>query len=187
MGRIAAALSTPSSSPTVRGDSDSALESTRATVPDPLSALNPRQRAAVEGYTDPLSTTYANGAQSYEAAYPPQKNENAAAVGMSRLLSSAKGSSAVSQLMEKYSVGSERRIEKLQSILSAPTHQDTQVLNKDGEVVRTLRAPVPKTDQLRAIDMLNRLDGSYAAADATVSVVAEAAKQLIRNNSHLLQ
>ena len=105
---------------------------------------------------------------------------------MSRLLANDKGQKAVAELMRAHSVDSEQRIRRLREIMDGQEQTQT-IANADGEVVRTVTTSPSQADALKAIDLLNRLDGSYTKAEQTVNVQAEAYKQLIRANRHLLQ
>lgn len=150
-------------------------------------SLKPRQQQAMAAYIDPSSPTHGNGTQSWKTAYKAAESSVGASVNMSRLLNSTNGQRAVRELMEFHSLGTERRIRKLSELVHGGNEQVVQTFNKDGELVRTVTSTGPQSDRLKAIDILNRMDGSYAEAEAVQSVAAEAAKQLIRANAHLLE
>ena len=150
-------------------------------------SLKPRQQQAVAAYIDPTSPTHGNGTQSWKTAYKDAESSVGASVNMSRLLNSTNGQRAVRELMDLHSLGPERRIRKLGELVHGENEQVVQTFNKDGELVRTVTSTGPQSDKLKAIDILNRMDGSYAEAEAVQSVAAEAAKQLIRANAHLLE
>ena len=153
---------------------------------DALSKLNPRQAKALVAYADPDSPTFGNKQRSYQASYRKAESGNGATVSMGRLLESAKVKPALSAVLEENSVDPLRRVRRLSQVVWSDTPEEEHILNADGEVVRTLQRPIPTRDRLKAIDLLNKLDGSYAEAEQAVSVQAEAAKQLIRANRHLL-
>jgi hypothetical protein len=179
MGRVSDQLATEPAEPA--GDDTSPASSTPV-----FDSLKPAQKKAIELYVSPDSPTFSNGAGSYRAAYPGARHPGTAAASMSRLLSNDKGQKAVAELMREHSVDSQHRIRRLREIMDGQEQTQT-IANADGEIVRTVTTSPPQADALKAIDLLNRLDGSYAKAEQTVNVQAEAYKQLIRANRHLLQ
>jgi hypothetical protein len=181
MGRVSDSLTNPS--PTKSSTQKKAVSSGAASVePSALESLNIRQRAAIEAYVDPSSKTFGVGASSYNTAYPPT-NVKSASNKMADLMGIPRVKKAISELASKYRVGPEHRVQKLAELIHSGDTEE--ILNKENVVVRTIRKPIHR-DAVRAIDMLNRLDGSYAVAEQAVSVQAEAAKALIRANAHLL-
>ena len=54
----------------------------------------------------------------------------------------------------------ERRIAALANLLDAET-ETSKEYDADGHLVRTIVSSAPAGPKLRAIDLLNRLDGSY--------------------------
>ena len=147
-----------------------------------FSSLNLRQRRFVKHYTsEPL---LGNGRRSYMAAFPKAKAESADAAA-NRLLRSHKVRAAVCELLEANRLGVEPRIEALGRILNREQHIE-QVYDRDGKIVRTIVRPTPTRDVIRAIDLLNKMDGLYRRAATSGDSGRDALRDLISKHTELL-
>ena len=68
-------------------------------------------------------------------------------------------------------------ITALSRILDASATSETIYLDKDGEVRSTTRSTVTPTQQLKAIDLLNKMDGTYATREAEKDLIKDEYKQ----------
>jgi hypothetical protein len=124
--------------------------------------------------------TFGNGRRSYIASYNPSADPHVADVCASRMLRSAGVRAAVEFLLDSNRLGVERRIVALAEIV-AGGKQTRKDYNAAGELVRTTVSDLPASDRLKAIDILNKLDGSYdqpstansASTDRTAAMIAE--------------
>lgn len=146
-----------------------------------LSALNPRQRAFVTAYASRDSDSFANQTKSALSVSPTIRPSSAPITGH-RLRYNVKVQTAVAALLEEAGFALPERITRLQSIADTETQVVTHK-NAAGEVVQTTTAPVPMAARLKAIDIANKLDGSYAKAEAAVDIAKREYEQTIKSLS----
>ena len=81
-------------------------------------------------------------------------------------------------------LGAEPRTEALASILRRE-QQVERVFDREGQLVRTVVRSAPASDVLRAIDLLNKMDGTYERS--VVGVSRDGLRDLISKHTHLLE
>ena len=115
----------------------------------------------------------------YQGCKPRSADANA-----SRLLRMANVRAAVAQELERHMLGPEPRTEALASILRRE-QQVERVFDREGQLVRTVVRSAPASDVLRAIDLLNKMDGTYERS--VVGGSRDGLRDLISKHTHLLE
>ncbi len=135
-------------------------------------ALKIRERIFVQAYGDPTSPTFANATQSYRKAYPAASLETAQARG-STLLDRDRVAQSVTDVLNQAGLGIEFRTGTLKRLIS---HKDIGKVvsrvahDENGALVTTTEQGPAYRDQLKALDMMNKMDGTYSKSDAQVRV-----------------
>jgi hypothetical protein len=146
-------------------------------------SLSARHELFVVYYSDPGSDTFGCARRSYMRIYrctPRSADTNAW-----RLLSYDGVRAAVKERLERNSVGLEHRIAALAEVLEGgkDTRKEYDVA---GTLVRTTVSDRPASDRLKAIDILNKLDGSYDQATTVNNASTDRTAAMIADNLPLL-
>jgi gas vesicle protein len=150
---------------------------------------NPKEATSrskfISNYIDPKSPTFGNQTRSAISAYPHLK-ESSSRSKISRLLKNENSqlSNELRQALKDTSLEIRSRVQLLSNIIKAPTSK-TVATDSDGNTISSVTKHDP-TLQLKALDMINRLSGDYAKADAQVSLVHESMSQWLKKHSSRL-
>ena len=139
-----------------------------------LKPLKPQQRVFAMAFGLPGSSTFGHGMKSYQEAYPGTSND-VAKVCASQLLTNPNVSRSVAEIINSAGLGVEVRADQLHRIIShRDIGQSVSVVKRveDKTITRTKAGPGYR-DALKAIETLNKMDGTYdrnrAAADVAVA------------------
>jgi hypothetical protein len=149
-----------------------------------LRPIRPRERIFAMAYGCPDSATFLNARQSYSKAFN-NSNLSVCATEGHRLVNNPHVRNTITDILNKANLGVEVRADTIHSILSTKdlgTTTTETVKTEDGtSKVVTRRAP-GYNHVLKAIDLVNKMDGLYernqAAADVAVSEWRELSKRL---------
>jgi phage terminase small subunit len=129
----------------------------------PTDKLTIKQRAFVSAIATPGSPTFGNGLQSAIASNNG-RTPGSAKVAAHHLLTRPNITTAVEEILNKHNIGIEVRVKTVKDIISQ-RYIEVEQLDADRELKSVTRMSNSKA-QLSAIHMLNKLDGSYARAEA---------------------
>lgn len=131
--------------------------------------LSPKQRAFVHNYIDPDSDTYSNGTQSYKKVYNSH-SDNGAAASATQLLNKPKIQSYIEEIMEQKNIGIQDRIAALAEITKGGQKETViESVNPETGKVKSktvIKSQIANSDRLKAIDIANKMDGTYSKADS---------------------
>ena len=150
---------------------------------------NPREANSrskfISNYIDPKSPTFGNQTTSAISAYPHLK-ESTSKSKISRLLSNNQSqlSTELQQALSDTSLDMRSRVQLLANIIKEPISK-TVATDSDGNTISSVSKHDP-TIQLKAIDMVNRLSGDYAKADAQVNLQSETLSIWLKANAKRL-
>ena len=150
---------------------------------------NPREKESrskfITNFIDPDSPTFGNQTRSAISAYPHIK-ESSSKTKVSRMLNDTNSqlSNELRQALKDTSLEIRSRVQLLANIIKAPTSK-TVATDSEGNTISSVSKHDP-TIQLKALDMINRLSGDYAKADAQVSLVHESMSRWLKKHSSRL-
>ena len=150
---------------------------------------NPREKESrskfITNFIDPNSPTFGNQTRSAISAYPHIK-ENSSKTKVSRMLNDTNSqlSTELRQALKDTSLEIRSRVQLLSNIIKAPTSK-TVATDSDGNTISSVTKHDP-TLQLKALDMVNRLSGDYAKADAQVNLQSETLSIWLKANAKRL-
>jgi len=143
--------------------------------------LTPKQMQFVADYTDINSPTYNNGTKSYMKNYNSH-SVNGAASAASILVRSPKIQSAIQEIMEKNQFGVQDRIALLADIAKGRRLRKSTTVerDKDGKKTREYEHKIePSATEIgKVIDIANKMDGTYAQADAVADLAKDEFKDM---------
>ena len=128
-----------------------------------LGKLNLKQRVFALALTNPDNPCFGNQTRSAHKAYGYQ--DQAAAVKGSKLVRNTKVKVAISLLLERNGIGLRDRVATLASAARGELTSETIYRDRDGNIMKRV---VTGLDPLRAIDIVNRMDGTYQRAEKYV-------------------
>ena len=136
--------------------------------------LTLKQETFAKAYTTIGTKTFGNGRQSALLAYNAKNPETAGAIA-TETLSKPYVRSYIGQLLDEMDLGVEVRSRVVREvILGTQTPTITETTHPDGSITTTkVTRPVSATARLKAVDLLNRMDGTYSRA----GVEGEVARQ----------
>ena len=150
---------------------------------------NPREKESrskfITNFIDPNSPTFGNQTSSAISAYPHIK-ESSSKTKVSRMLNDTNSqlSTELRQALKDTSLEIRSRVELLANIIKAPTSK-TVATDSEGNTISSVSKHDP-TIQLKALDMVNRLSGDYAKADAQVNLQSETMSIWLKANAKRL-
>ena len=150
---------------------------------------NPREgdsRAKfITNFIDPTSPTFGNQTSSAISAYPHIK-ESSSKTKVSRMLNDTNSqlSTELRQALKDTSLEIRSRVQLLANIIKAPTSK-TVATDSEGNTISSVSKHEPIV-ALRALDMINRLSGDYAKADAQVNLQSETMSIWLKANAKRL-
>lgn len=150
---------------------------------DAIDKLSIRQRAFVKALTSPDSPTFGNQTQSYSVAYN-QADRDAASVHGSRVVGISSVATAIRDEIERQGLGAEVRIGSIRDIIHGrhkARSTTTSKRNDDGTVETTTETTPRAQDVLKAVALLDRLDGTDSARQAEARAKADALRELTRS------
>ena len=147
--------------------------------------LTTRQEAFVAAYIDTESSTFGNGTQAYLKAHPGAKSTTANTES-SRALANPKIQSAIDQALAKAGITIADRASALAEAIKGQATKEAKTYHVvEGERVLTSVVEAPAytgRDKLQAIDLVNRMDGTYERVLTEGTARREAFKRLIRKH-----
>lgn len=140
-----------------------------------LPVITIKQRMYVQALTDPQSPTYGNQTQSYKSVYGVE-DDNIAASNASRLQRRDKVHSWIEEVLKRNGVGIQARVAETALIIQgkAIRTRTKDVWTKGGKVTLTEQVIPTFADSLKGIDIINKMDGTYAKAAAAGNLTAQA-------------
>jgi hypothetical protein len=141
-----------------------------------------RRRAVVKALTDPSSPTFGNQTTSYRGIYG-NKTAVAAAVNASVALRQPNTALAIREEIEKQGLGIEVRVGYMKDVLQGRHRARTVTTSSkrdDGTIVVEAEHSPRAQDVLKAVQLLDRLDGSDSARQAEARVRADALRELTK-------
>jgi hypothetical protein len=140
--------------------------------------VSPARQQFIRNLTNPESETFSNGKLSYMKAYPNANEETALrASGLIRRDPQMK--SIIQQMFDYYHFGQEDRASMAADIGKGIATYTETIVDAKGHEHTVTKYPT-FNDRLRAMDMANKMDGSYARAQAETDLAKEEAKKLMR-------
>ena len=127
--------------------------------------LTLKQKTFAKAYTAIGTKTFANGRQSALLAYNAKNPETAGAIA-TETLSKPYVKFYISQLLDEIDLGVEVRSRVVREVIQgSQTPTITETTHPNGSVTTTkVTRPVCATARLKAVDLLNRMDGTYSRA-----------------------
>lgn len=152
------------------------------TLDDPrLKPLSPRERVFAMAYGFPGSTTFGNALQSYKVVSPAATDE-VAGVGGVRMLNRDRVAMSVADIINSSGLGVEVRADSLKRIIS---HRDIgRVVSRvkrneeDGTVETVTESGPSHVATLKAIEVLNKMDGTYERGRVAADVARDEYRDL---------
>ena len=150
---------------------------------------NPREKESrarfITNFIDPNSPTFGKQSLSAKSAYPHLK-ESTSKSKISKLLSNndSQLSNELREALKDTSLEIRSRVQLLANIIKAPTSK-TVATDSEGNTISSVSKHDP-TIQLKALDMINRLSGDYAKADAQVNLQSETLSIWLKANAKRL-
>ena len=150
---------------------------------------NPRERDSrakfISNYIDPNSPTFGNQTTSAISAYPHIK-ESSSRSKISRLLhdENSQLSNELQQALTDTSLDMRSRVQVLADIVKSP-QSETVAKDSDGNTISSVSKHDP-TLQLKALDMVNRLSGDYAKAEAITNLQTETMSMWLKSHAKRL-
>lgn len=161
-------------------DSDAA----QAAIPlAPIDRLPPKQRAFVKAYVDPESPTFGNQTQSYKAAYNTNSYVGTGSSAVRIVKENANVALAIRDEISRQGLGAEVRVGVIRSILDGRHKAKSTATTRklaDGAVQTSTESTPRAQDMLKAVALLDRLDGSEAARTAEAHARADVLKGLTK-------
>lgn len=150
----------------------------------PRRSLTMNQKAFAQAYATPGSDTFGKGKASMLKVNPSMLAKSAEARA-SALLHKPSVMSEVDRLFEKYSIGKEQRAALIHTIMSTNSVRTIQY-DGDGNPVSSVETPNHKA-QLQAVDLANRMDGTYAKAGEVARAQARVLEPVLEAYSRQLR
>jgi hypothetical protein len=146
-----------------------------------LKPLKPQQRIFAMAFGLPGSTTFGHGMKSYQEAYPGTSDE-VAKVQASKLLTDTNVSRSVAEIINSAGLGVEVRADSLKRIIS---HRDIGRVvsrvkrNEEEGTIETITESGPShVATLKAIEVLNKMDGTYERGRVAADVARDEYREL---------
>ncbi len=146
--------------------------------------LRPREQIFIRAYADPTSPTFNNARRSMLAASPHLAIDSASAKA-TEILHKPQVRSAIHTILDRHNLGTDTRVSILKEIASTDSIDTTQ-LDKDGNTVSITRSSNVR-NKLKAIDIANKLDGSYARAGEIAKAEGKTLEPIIAHYTRLLR
>ena len=147
----------------------------------PTKPLKPREQAFVKAYADPASATFGNATQSYLQAYKGVAYDTARTEGCNHLTKPYIAQSVI-EVINNAGLGVEVRADSLKRIIS---HRDIgRVVSRvkrnqeDGTVETVTESGPSHVATLKAIEVLNRMDGTYERGRVAADVARDEYRDL---------
>jgi len=147
--------------------------------------LSTREKAFVSAYINTESPTFGNGTRSMLKAHPGIKETTAGTLA-NRTLKRDKIQSAIDQALAKAGITIADRASALAEAIKGQATKEAKTYHViEGERVLTSVVEAPAytgRDKLQAIDLVNRMDGTYERVLTEGTARREAFKRLIRKH-----
>ena len=142
--------------------------------------LSPKQAIFARVFSDPESPHFMNASKAMQIASPNLSPETARSMAQ-EYLAKPHVANRIVEVLNRANLGVEVRAEKLADIIShrAIGKVVSRTHNEDGSAVTETTHSPSWGQVLRAIDVTNRLDGSYQAATRTVDLAADEYRRLL--------
>jgi len=147
----------------------------------PIKPLKPREIAFVQGYANPASTTFGNATQSYASCHPNASIETARREGWETLTRPHIAQSVI-ETINNAGLGVEVRADSIRRIIS---HKDIgRVVSRvkrneeDGTVETVTESGPSHVATLKAIEVLNKMDGTYERGRVAADVARDEYRDL---------
>jgi phage terminase small subunit len=148
----------------------------------PAKEINLQQQLFIDNYIDQSKDTFNNATQSYLAAYG-NKSYKSAQVQASRLLSKPIIQDTIEQLIEELNMGPKVRLKNIEAIITGKHRQETVTTSTDADgkeyTSKTLKGP-RASDVIKAVDLVEKITGTYDKNRAKADVVSTELKALIK-------
>ena len=128
--------------------------------------------------------TFNNATQSYAAAYPMSTIQAAGPSGCD-LLKNPMIKTSIEQIISDMELGPKVRLKAIKRVLSGDHKQTTVTTSKDRDgnvyTATSIKSPTA-SDTLKAVDVLNKTDGTYDKNRAKADVMSSELKSLLRRH-----
>lgn len=138
--------------------------------------LTPKQQVFVAAYTNPGTETFMNGAKSAGVASPMLSDRYRALVAY-RWKNKPAVQNAIQEQLENQGFGMDRRLQVLAEIGNGVARTTRETVTKTGQVVEVEVRPSIK-ERLQAIDLANKIDGTYSQQKIDIEVARDEAAKL---------
>lgn len=138
--------------------------------------LTKKQEVFVAAYTNPQSKGYLNQTESARIVTPGAKPEYAAMRGHA-MMRHENVQNAVKRRLEDQGFGLDGRLKTLAEIGKGEMLVDKEVVTKNGQVVVIQVKPSVK-ERLNAIEVANKMDGTYAQQQLDMDIARDEAAAL---------
>jgi phage terminase small subunit len=142
-------------------------------------ALTDKQRMFIAHYTNPEADTYLNATETAKKVCTgdPENIEKHANLYGYRIKHHPKVQNAIQEILEGSSFGMERRLQVLAEIGNGTSITEKEVVTKHGEVV-TIQVRPSMRERLQAVDLANKVDGTYTQQKIDMEVAKDEAAKL---------
>lgn len=142
-------------------------------------ALTDKQRMFIAAYTNPEEDTYLNASKTAKKVCTgdPEKIEKHANLYGYRMRHHPKVQNAIQEILEGSQFGMERRLQVLAEIGNGTSTIEKEVVTKHGEVV-TIQVRPSMRERLQAVDLANKVDGTYTQQKIDMEVAKDEAAKL---------
>lgn len=127
--------------------------------------LTLKQRRAILNYVDPESATYSSWLGSFKEAYGMESSPEVIAVEARVMKRKKHIQGAIETLLEDNGFGIGERVRVLADIGKGTATYTKEELSREGEVVE-LEVKPSFGERLKAVELANKVDGTYAKVEA---------------------
>lgn len=139
--------------------------------------LSDREERFCRIYTDKSNPeTFMRPVAAYHAAFPGVKHSTARA-NTSKIRKRERVRNRIQEILDEMNWGVEQRLDEARQIGQGYASYTEQRITKNGEIVEIEVKP-NYSERLRALEMANRMDGSYAQVQAQKEIAVEEHKSL---------
>lgn len=152
---------------------------TPISLPAKKISVSLKQKAAVQYYTDPENPeTFGSKTNSYIKAYkPPDLERSILNKRASNIFQSQGVKYELDRILAEQNVEVKDRVKTLADIMSPKKPIKTVYYGKDGEQTSKVETDINPTTQLKAIEILNKMDGTYSKVELQKEVAMDQYKQ----------
>ncbi len=147
--------------------------------------LNLQHKLFIHNYTNiDNPKTFNNGTQSYKATYPGVQLDTANS-NASRLLSKGNIQDSIELMVKELQLGPKVRLQAIKEVISGRHNQTTTSTTKQGRKIlyKSTSVKSPSANEvIRAVDLVEKITGTYDKNRAKADVMSSELKSLLRRH-----